>query len=107
MALDTVTKPTPAAETPMPSADSMPQATARPRAEPSSFRDTAQMVAALCLAGGVLVYLVFFAAPGKTSPEPEASRPPANEPVKLVDERLIQIQAGHALEQKLQIVAVE
>src|SRR5262249_20191058 len=65
-----------------------------------------QMIAALSLAGLVLAYLMF-ASPGKASLAPGANRPSANESVKLVGERLLQIQSGHVIEQKMQIATIE
>jgi hypothetical protein len=54
----------------------------------------------------VLGYL-FFAPFGKSSWEPETTRPVASESVKVVGEGLIQIQTGHVIEQKLQVGVVE
>src|SRR6516225_1574662 len=98
------TKTTPPGGGPIQSADSPEQGTRGLPARQSRLRT--HVVAALCVVGLVLGYL-FFAPFGKSSWEPETTRPVASESVKVVGEGLIQIQTGHVIEQKLQVGVVE
>src|SRR5262249_7451598 len=106
MEIPAESQPRPVPESPVGLADAPRESSFSPHPERFRIRDTAEMVAALCLAGLVLGYLLV-APSGKAAPQPGANRPAANESVKLVGERLLQIQAGHVIEQKLQIATIE